>query len=260
MSEHPLRFLDCNCGVGPSMGGPGPGCDGSIATLLRTMDSLGIAEACPFALAEYDGNPGTGNAWLDKAVTERERLHPVLVIGPNACGEFIAAADLAGRMRASGARMLRLPLAPLAAQKELDVSLIEDLLDAMAEHRIPLIVDCLTSLEQVRTSEVVAMLRGWPTSHLILSFPKLGTDDRRFYALWDRFEHFHVDLPGYQTLGAIEDVTRRFGSQRIVFGTRYPHFTPLQTMLQVIYSDVDEAAKRDIAGETIRRLLREVQL
>jgi hypothetical protein len=34
-------------------------------------------------------------------------------------------------------------------------------------------------------------------------------------------------------------------------------FTPLQTMLQVVYADVDDAAKRAIAGDTVRDLLRE---
>ena len=231
-----------------------------MAALLRAMDGLGIAEACPFALAEYDGNPGAGNAWLANAAQGEPRLHPALVIGPNRCGEFIAPANLPAAMRACGARLLRLPLGPLMSQAQLEVCLIADILDALAAHRIPLLVDCTVSLDQARTAELLALLRGWPDLHVILSFPKVTHDDRRFYYLWERFNHFHVDLPGYQTLGMIEDVTRRFGSDRIVFGTRYPHFTPLQTMLQVIYSDVDDTVKRAIAGDTLRRLLREVQL
>ena len=44
-----------------------------------------------------------------------------------------------------------------------------------------------------------------------------------------------------------------------MYGSRHPHFTPLQTMLQVIYADVDEPAKRAIAGDTLRGLLAEAR-
>lgn len=256
---HRLNFLDCNCGVGPCAGA-GPTYDGSVATLVRTMDSLGIAEACPFALSQYECMPGTGNAWLAQAVKGESRLHPVLVVGPNACGEFIGPEALPERMAACGARMVRLPLGPLSTQQELQVCLIADLLDCMAQHRVAIIIDCLTSLEQVRTDELLTLLRTWPVVHVILSFPKLGSDNRRFYYLWERFPNLHVELSGYQTLGGIEAVTKRFGNHRIVFGTRYPHFAPLQTVLQVIYADVEESVKREIAGGTVRQFAREAVL
>ena len=256
---HPLNFLDCNCGLGPWMGGPGRGYEGSPRTLLQTMDSMGIAEACAYALSEYECNPGAGNARLASELAANPRLHPVLVIGPHQCGEWPSPADLPARMKAAGAKMARLPLGTMAAMKELDILPLEPLFDALAARRAPLFIDCLVSLEQARTAELKTLLERWPAMPLILSFPKQSQLDRQLYYLWERFTHFYVELAGYQGLGCIEDVTRRFGARRLVYGSRYPHFTPLQGMLQVIYSGVEDAVKREIAGDTVRQLLREVE-
>ena len=38
------------------------------------------------------------------------------------------------------------------------------------------------------------------------------------------------------------------------------NFTPLQTMLQVVYAEIDEEAKRKIAGDNVRKLLEDVVL
>ena len=257
---HPLNFFDCNCGLGPWMGGPARGYDGSPRTLLQTMDSMGIAEACAYALSEYECNPGAGNAWLARELAANPRLHPVLVIGPHQCGEWPSPADLPARLEAAGAKMARLPLGAMTAMKELDILLLEGLADCLTARKAPLFIDCLGSLEQARAADLKTLLERWPTLPVILSFPKTGQQDRMLHCLWERFPNFYVELAGYQTLGIIEDVTRRFGGRRMVFGSRYPHFTPLQTMLQVIYSGVEDAVKREIAGDTVRALLKEVTL
>jgi predicted TIM-barrel fold metal-dependent hydrolase len=144
--------------------------------------------------------------------------------------------------------------------KELDVCLLAELFDHLAPCRTPVFIDCLDTLEQAATAQLRELLDHWPTLPVIVGFPKVEHDDRRLYCLWERSAQFHLELSGYQTLGAIEAVTQRFGPDRLVFGSKSPYFTPLQSMLQVIYSRIDETAKCAIAGGTLRRLLAEVKL
>ena len=61
-------------------------------------------------------------------------------------------------------------------------------------------------------------------------------------------------------MGTLEKIVERFGPERVVYGSRYPYFTPLQSMLQIIYAGIDEEAKRKIAGDNMRSLLRDVTL
>ena len=256
MPEHPLRFLDCSCGLGAPLGGPPV----TVPALLERMTSLGIEAACVYALAAEAGEAKSHNRDLVAAVRGQPRLYPVWTVGPHQCGEFTAPAVLPALLASYGVRMVRLPLSKVTCLKELDVPLLAELFDALAPQRVPLFIDCLDTLEQASTASLRELLAGWPALPVIVGFPKVEHDDRRLYYLWERFPSFHVELSGYQTLGAIEAVTARFGGQRLVFGTKSPHFTPLQSMLQVIYSRVDEAVRRDMAGGTLRRLLQEVTL
>jgi predicted TIM-barrel fold metal-dependent hydrolase len=260
MSEqgHPLRFLDVNCLVGPYYN-PGPGQDWSVEALVRQMAALGIVEACPSATLGRDYAPDDANRWLAEHVPASERLHPAWTVAPHHTGECARPAELIEQLRGHRVPMLRLFLAPTGFWPRLELPLFAELFDVLDEHRIPVLVDHTdTALPSV--TDLDALLRTWPHLPLILSVPKVVQHERLFYFLWERHRNFFVDLPGFQGLCSIDAVVTRFGPNRLVYGSRSPYFTPLQTMLQLIYSDVDESAKRAIAGETMRQMLREVRL
>ncbi len=255
---HDLGFLDVNCGVGPYYNPP-DGHDWSAAGLLAKMDELGIAEACPSAVMGRDYDPWQSNLWLMENVAPSERLHPVWTAANHHSGEFPAPAELIERMRRQGVKMLRLYLYPEAFVDRLDLPIFGELFDALAEYRVPLLLDCAGPAAP-RAQDLEPVLRQWPSLPFILSVPKIVQHDRWFYYLWERYDNFQVDLPGYQSFAGTEAVVRRFGSRPLVFGSRYPYFTPMQSMLQLAYAEIEESDKRSIAGNNMRRLLGEVRL
>ena len=256
---HPLNFLDANCGVGPYYNPP-PGHNWSADGLLRKMDELGIAEACPVALMGRDYDPWEANQWLVENLPASERLHPVWVAATHHTGEFPSPERLLAEMSQHGVRMLRLFLyPPLSYLDKLDLPILGELFDALDQHRVPLLLDCSDPL-LLHAAELEPVLGGWPHMPLILSLPKVVQNERWFYYLWERYDNFYLDLPGYQVLGGIEAIVGRFGPRRLIYGSRYPYFTPAQSMLQLIYSEVGGPAKKAIAGDTLRGLLAEVRL
>ena len=124
---------------------------------------------------------------------------------------------------------------------------------------MPILLDC-SGAQTLGATDLEPVLQRWPDMPVVLSVAKIVQHDRWFYYLWERYGNFYVDLPGYQCLGGTEAVVKRFGPERLLFGSRYPYFTPLQSMLQLVYADIDDAAKRAVAGDTARRLLSEVTL
>ncbi len=255
---HRLHFLDANCAIGPYYDPPS-GHDWWLSSLVTRMDRLGIAEACPASLLGRDLDPAEGNQWLADNAPASDRIHPVWTVAPHHTGEFPSPDDLVELMRQSGIRMLRLWLVPAGYLDRLDLPLLGETFDALAQHRIPLLIDA-SDPNLLRAADLEPLLRGWPRLQVILSVPKQSQNERWFYYLWERYDNFRIDLPGYQILGGIEAVVERFGADRLVYGSRYPYFTPLQTMLQVVYSEIEEPAKRAIAGDTMRRLLGAVEL
>ena len=251
---HPLNFLDVNCSIGPWHNMP-PAANTSAQGLLAKMDDLGVAEACPFHAVARDHSLAEGNRALLDETKGNDRLHPVWTVSPHHTGECPSPSDLLGQLAESGARLARVSFGTSQYVPHLDLFLFGSLFDALAEAQIPLTLG-YDDIAAASWPEIHDALSRWPGLRIILSIPKVTFHDRYFYALWDKFDTFYVELSGYQVLGGIEAVTERFGPGRLVFGSRYPHFSPLQSMLQIIYAEVDEEVKRGIAGETVRGMMR----
>ncbi len=258
MPIHPLNFLDVNCGIG-SYFNPPRGFDPSPRALLRKMDELGIAEAAVYHFHAQQYDYIEGNTTLIKEIAEHPRLSPVPLVGPHYTGEAHAPDALAEFMRLHDARIVKMffgnqPLVPGP-----DPFLLEPLLDTLAERRAVLLLEYADHMA-IDFDKLRALLVGWPSVNLVLVFPRTEHHDRYFYALWERFDNFIIELAGNQFMDGIETIVERFGPERIVYGSRYPYFTPLQSMLQLIYADIDEDAKRKIAGDNVRTLTGRVLL
>jgi predicted TIM-barrel fold metal-dependent hydrolase len=131
---------------------------------------------------------------------------------------------------------------------------MEGLLDQLAANHVPLIID-LCDRKSVENRDLAELLRAWPELPVILSFPKMENEARILCCLLERYHNLRVSLRGWQTLGGIEEFVRLFGAGAIVFGSNYPYFTPLQSMLHVIYSEISEVDKKRVAGDNMRELL-----
>ncbi len=258
MAIHPLRFFDVNCGIGPYYNPP-PGHDPSVSALLRGMDELGIAESAVYHFQAQQYDYRVGNETLLRETAEHDRLHPALMVGPGHTGEAHSPDEVAALMRSGGARILKMFFGVQPFVPGPDPFLMAPLLDRVAERRPLLILDH-ADIHGVRFDWIVDILEGWPGVKVILVLPKLEYHERYFYALWERFDGFFLELAGDQTMGTLEAIVARFGPERVVYGSRYPYFTPLQTMLQVIYSEIDDEAKRKIAGGNVRSLMEDVIL
>jgi predicted TIM-barrel fold metal-dependent hydrolase len=64
-----------------------------------------------------------------------------------------------------------------------------------------------------------------------------------------------VEISGYQGLLAVEAVVKRFGAERLLFGTNLPTFNPGAAVTTVMYADIAEEDKSLIAAGNLRRLL-----
>jgi predicted TIM-barrel fold metal-dependent hydrolase len=258
MPIHPLNFLDVNCGIGAYYNPP-RGLDPSPEALLRKMDELGIAESAVFHFKAQQYNYSEGNSTLVKEISGEPRLRPVLLVGPHHTGEVSEPKELCEFMKVNDARILKMYFGVQPFVPGPDPFLLGPLLDSLAQRRVILLLEYANHLD-IHMQWLRDILEDWPDVKIVLIAPKYEYHDRYFYALWERYDNFFLELAGYQGLGSIEAVVERFGAERILYGSRYPYFTPLQTMLQIIYAEIDDEAKRKIAGDNVRKLLEDVAL
>ena len=257
MPEHRLEFLDADCWVGQSrMPLPERLRDDALRGLLETMKRLGIAEACPTSSSAAMQPAGDGNRRLAAETAGLQGLHPVWALAAHHTGEAARPEEIAREMKNAGVRMARAVLGGCEGYfGSLQLLPMEGLLDVLAAGGVPLILD-FCDREALASRELPELLGAWPELPVILSFPKTQSEERVLYCLLERYRNLRISLRGYQVLGGIEELVRLFGAGVPVFGSNYPQFTPLQGMLQIIYSEISEADKKRVAGDNLRDLLR----
>lgn len=258
---HALPFVDIACAVAPCAAPESPpGYAGDAAALAGTLERLGIAGACPSSAISWFYGVAEGNRQLLDQLQPFPALQPAWMVAPHHTGEMPPPGDLLVQMARAGVRLAKIPVHETNFYTTvLDLDLYGGLLDALAERRVPLLLDFLT-FNHDDAIAVRTVLSRWPALPVLLKFPKMANEERVLYALWERFDNLHVVLSGYQLLGGIEKAVCRFGPRAFVFGSNYPVFTPLQSMLHLIYCDLPAEDKRLIAGDTARALMAKANL
>jgi len=127
------------------------------------------------------------------------------------------------------------------------------LVQALADSRMPLVVWLTeTSWEEIR--------------HLCDSYPQLtvivesGTQkilyhDRVYYPLLDKYPNLRLELHNLVNYLGVEDIVRRHGAERLLFGTYMLVWDPNASIMQVTHARISAADKALIARENLAELL-----
>lgn len=259
-----LTLFDCNAMIGGRMARL-PSEVQTAEGLLRELDHLGVAEALTYHALAKEYSPEIGNALLMREIHGTGRLHPCWVLLPAHTGEMEPANVLIPRMLSRGVAAVRLfpsPPAPLPEFADqlhhyaLVRTVVGDLLEALEAHRVPLFLEIMNLSSQ--------MLVGWEQLEwLLATFPRLpvvlvGTrhrDNRTLYAFLERFPQLAFDISLYAIHRGVEDVARRFGAARMLFGTGLPLYAGGGALLQLVAAEIPEGQKQQIAAGNLRRLL-----
>jgi len=259
-----LTLFDCNAMIGGRMA-RSAGEVQTVEDLLRELDHLGVAEALTYHALAKEYSPEIGNALLLQEIRGTGRLHPCWVLLPAHTEEMEPARVLIPRMLSRGVAAVRLfpsPPVPLPEFSDqlhhyaLVRTVVGDLLEALEAHRVPLFLEIMNLSSQ--------MLVGWEQLEWLLStFPKLpvvivGTrhrDNRTLYAFLERFPQLAFDISLYAIHRGIEDVARRFGADRMLFGTGLPVYAGGGAVVQLASAEIPEEQKQMIAADNLRRLL-----
>ena len=81
--------------------------------------------------------------------------------------------------------------------------------------------------------------------------------NRFLYPLWERFDNLYVETSRFLGAGAVEDVVRRFGPERLLFGSNMPQYTGTAAVARLTYADIPREAKEAIASGNLKRLIEE---
>lgn len=248
----PLRFFDANVLIGrPRIGTPRRVFEPD--DVRAAMRRLGIVDALIVHNTAVEHDPTLGNRRCLRERGGRPAFWPSAVVLPHHAGSMPHPRALVPRLLRRGVRAVR--LYPKRHGFTMDELTCGPMFDALQQWRLPLVLDMAESdwpgVQQLASAR--------PELRLVIANTGYGIQ-RRLYPLFETCPHVYFEISQCHGHGFLEDVTRRFGAGRILFGSRLPVLDAGPAVAMVTYADLDESDKRLIARDNLRRLLAEVEV
>jgi len=253
-------LFDANCVVGRHLrlrpDGPH-----TAADLLAAMDHHGIAEALVVDALAREHHPLDGNQRVLATVADSPRLHAAWAALPAAGDdEQPTGQALLDQMRAH--RVGAVLLYPRQYRFSLADWCVDAFLEPLAQDGVPVIINPNeigptgpAGMDETPWEAVVDLCRRWPTLPVIVSEWRIRRSQRLAYRALDACPNLRLELSGWWLHHGVEYLTRTFGAERLLFGSNWPEFGQGMTQATLACAEIDDDAKRLIAGDNLRRLI-----
>lgn len=222
--------------------------------LIAEMDYVGIEKANVWHRSQYEQDATVGNRKLiDEIKGYEDRLIPSWTILPEITDSDYAPSVFFDSMKVNGVKTLR-------AFPEQDRFLLCDVtmgeqLNLLSELRIPLYLSPMHGFEMIyrvleefpKLTVIMCNIGWWPSARLI-------------YPLLKRYPNFYFETGDFSQLHGIEEVCRKFGSERMLFGTNFPTNSMAGSVYTLMRAGISDEDRENIAHKNLERLLSEVQL
>jgi predicted TIM-barrel fold metal-dependent hydrolase len=220
---------------------------------MERLAECGIREALAYHTTSVEDNPAYGNARLLEEIRDMPGLHPVWALLPFAAGELGTPDEVRQALRGNGIKAVLLhPSEHLYANAEWNCG---DLYGMLEQIRMP--VFTRAGAADFSWNELHDLLSDHPDLPVILR-GSVNTGyqmDRTLYRLLDTFANLHVETARYLVFWGIEELSRRFGAQRLVFGSEAPLFSPGAAVTTILTSSLPLCDKELVARGNLMRLM-----
>ena len=227
----------------------------STSELLEELDEHNIKKALVWHIAQYHVSPVIGNELLSKAISESERLLGCWTILPPQTGEVINESFFLDMKRN---RIFALRAFPRSHNFLLNHTVFGDFLSEVSNRKVPLIF----SLERgIQWEDIYNLLKDFPRLTCILCDIGIWGVDRYTWPLLESYPNLYLETSLLSLeAGGIESVVKRFGAERLLFGSGFPQRYFEASILQLLHSDISDSDKEKIAYKNLERLIEEIRL
>lgn len=248
-----IDFIDCNCMIGKRTA-PLPFEPKNTEEIKKIMMYSGVKRALSFHSLSIDYHPVEGNRKLMEEISGDDFFIPVWVIMPLWTNEFTDIAVIRQQIIRHRVKALRLSPGISSLNYSIDDWSMGKLYELAEELRLPLMVD----LEQTTWDELFSLTTKHPRLNIIVT--KVGYRNARFlYPVMAQCKNLYVEISMYKNHLGLEHLCGTFGSERILYGSAMPAYSPGCAKAMVLNADIGEQEKINIAEGNISRLMGEVR-
>lgn len=196
----------------------------------------------------------TGNNVVFDAAAKDDRFYASATIAPNMnLGGRKFAAEL-DEMLAKKTVITR--MFPKAHKFQLRKWLVGDILAELERRRVPLMIWHM----QAEWDEIAEIAEAYPKLPIIIE----GSDQKTIYyvnsvmGLCEKFHNVHLEMHNFTQYDFLPYALKYVGADRLLFGSRSP-FNDMNVPLYQIFTNADEAQRKLILSDNIKRLISEIK-
>jgi predicted TIM-barrel fold metal-dependent hydrolase len=224
-----------------------------ISKLDEELKRFNIRKALVYHSYSRDYDEYFGNNRLIEEIKNYPDIYPSWVLLPLDIFPIDALDKLLEELRRNNVRVIR--LFPDLHNFLLEEEVVGDLLAFMEEFNIPVLI----SPNNAGWKDIYNILRNHPNLRLVL-VDLTYRQSSYIFPLLKRYKNVYIELSGYIAFLGIETLYRRFGAERLIFGSNLPYKTPGSTVYYIEKADIPEEAKDVIAYRNADRLIQEVKI
>mgnify|MGYP001472200600 CR=1 FL=1 len=225
-----------------------------IDTHLKDMADRSIEAAVLANMQCLQYQPEFGNEALLALIAPHDRLYGSIVWSPEIADSRTDIRRYLERMIQGKAVAVR--MFPRTLRHSMKQWQVGDVLDVMAALRLPLMVWHM----ETNWDTVHEICERYPNLPVIVegNDQKLLYHNRSFIPLLKRHRNLYIETHSAVQHEIIEFLVHEAQVDRLLFGTYFPYQDPDSAMMMVTDADIPDEAKRNIAGEHLRRLIRNI--
>lgn len=224
------------------------------AQLVDALDTYRISSAVTFHTDALRDSI-RGNALAAKAAQDHSgRLHSCYVLRPDlGSSEMPSAIDLADQISAQKPAAIK--LYPQAQRYLLSKFYSGELLEVLDSLHMPVLLD---HDQKPDNNFLPDLAVSYPNIKFIILKQALN-ETRIIRPLIKKLQNVYFSVGTIIDTCFIEEVARDFGSSKLLFGSRMPHFMPAGALGMVLYSRISESDKNAILSGNWKRIQEEIQ-
>ena len=252
-------FFDCNVSIGAYSAGVYKPCL-SKDELVQEMDWVGVDRALVHHALIWEQSPVVSNEAIIEAIAGEPRLAGAWAILPPQTAELPQGENFFSTMATTGIRVLW--ALPHKHRYVLDRVTFGGFLDQVSERRIPLFLPRSAGGGNPGDTWdlVYRLLSQYPELTLVVTAVGPWGEDRYFRPLLEAYPRFYLEISRYELDGGLAELVSRYGPERLLYGSNFPHTAMGGPRMMVAHAGLDEAPRRAVAGGNLQRLLAEVEL
>jgi len=249
-----IRFFDCSASFGRRKN-VHKGSFFSLDELLQKMAYYRIDGAMVYHSMAAEYEPNEGNQMLLDQIAGIHNLKPVWVVMPHHTGEFPHPLNLRELMKQNNIRAVR--MMPGDSGYSLAGWSCGALFKMLEGCNVPVML----GVSQINRNYQILndVLAAHPDMKLILTDIPYHCA-RYVYPLLECFPNLYLETIGFKVFGGIEDVCKKFGAGRLIFGSNAPLYSGGSAIGMIQYAKISQEEKKAIACENLEKLLEGVSL